>query len=68
VSTWDADTRLALAVYDRVCPWGEVIYPALPQAMDDLNVPTTKRRLLRRLIPAIERAIKKIKTPPAATT
>lgn len=59
VSGWDNDTMLAMALYERACPWGEIDYMAVKDALNDLEIPRHKRRLMRRVLPAIHREIKK---------
>jgi hypothetical protein len=58
VSLWDTDTHLAMALYERTCPWGELDYMAVQDACNDLEIPNHKRRLMRRILPAIHREIK----------
>lgn len=63
MATWDSDTRRAMAVYERACPWGEFDYTGLNVALNDLEIPRTKHRLMRRIIPAIHREIKEFHRP-----
>ncbi|KJR98791.1 MAG: hypothetical protein VR65_20025 [Desulfobulbaceae bacterium BRH_c16a] len=58
VNGWDMLTRQLLALHDRVCPWGELIMSAVPQAMDDLEIAPGDRRLARRCLVSIHRTIK----------
>lgn len=58
VASWDSDVTQAMALYERVCPWGELNYTALNDALNDLQIPKTKHRLMRGLLPAIHREIK----------
>jgi len=55
---WDMLTRQVLALHDRCCPWGELILAAVPQAMDDLEIAPSDRRLARRCLVGIHRTIK----------
>ncbi|MBU0665347.1 MAG: hypothetical protein KJ990_12500 [Proteobacteria bacterium] len=52
-----------MAVYERACPWGEFDYTGLNVALNDLEIPRTKHRLMRRIIPAIHREIKEFHRP-----
>lgn len=58
VNSWDMPTRQLLALYDRVCPWGDLIMSDVPQAMDDLEIVPADRRLARRCLVGIHRTIK----------
>lgn len=58
VATWDIDTRMAMSLYERSCPWGELDYMALNAALNDLKIPMHKRRMMRRILPAIHHEIK----------
>ncbi|MDD3814434.1 MAG: hypothetical protein PHZ02_07285 [Desulfocapsaceae bacterium] len=48
-----------MALYARACPSGEINQSAINQALHDLEVPSHKRRLMRRIIPVIHREVKK---------
>ncbi|MDO9069321.1 MAG: hypothetical protein Q7W05_12790 [Deltaproteobacteria bacterium] len=63
VANWDLDTRMAMALYERSCPCGDLDYMALNTALNDLEIPMHKRRLMRRIIPAIHREIKDYHRP-----
>ncbi len=58
VANWDSDVQQAMALYERVCSWGELDYTAVKTALNDLEIPKTKHRLMRRVLPAIHREIK----------
>jgi len=59
VSKWDALTVQMISLHDRVCPWGELIMDAVPQAMEDLEISPADRRIARRCLIVIHRLIKK---------
>lgn len=63
MAKWDSDTRRAMALYERACPAGELDYTALDAALNDLEIPKGKRRLMRRILPAIHYEIKKFNRP-----
>lgn len=67
VDDWDMLTRQLLALHDRCCPWGELIMSAVPQAMDDLEIAPADRRLARRCLISIHRAIKNHQRQQTAT-
>lgn len=52
-----------MALYERACPAGELDYMALNTVLNDLEIPRTKHRLMRRILPAIHYEIKKFNRP-----
>jgi hypothetical protein len=58
VSKWEGLTIQLLALHDRVCPWGDMVMSAVAQAMDDLEIKPSDRRLARRCLVSIHRTMK----------
>lgn len=54
----DLLTRQLLALHDRCCPWGDLLMSAVPQALADLEIAPVDRRLARRCLLSLHRAIK----------
>ncbi|MBU0945507.1 MAG: hypothetical protein KJ804_09075 [Proteobacteria bacterium] len=50
---------MLLVLYDRVCPWGELVHTSFKTAFNDLEIPVFKHRMMRRNLVAIHREIKK---------